>query len=199
MLSQDEAVFSVPAVTQWRVDEMADFVVLPEGQTVFIVPDADWKRKWQVRRQAIQCYSYLRGFGLERVFVAAPPVDADGLPLEGPYGEMKGVDDFLGAGNKLDQLVVVRRELPEEFDAWEAKIAELAKEHGRGRYLEGVRRDAEVLRATSLSAGISQKVNGKGSSWTAISIVRSSPWQRWSTRSTRNGPSQSNPRRFAKP
>ena len=26
MLSQDEAVFSVPAVTQWRVDEMADFV-----------------------------------------------------------------------------------------------------------------------------------------------------------------------------
>lgn len=148
MLSQGEAVFSVPACWQWRVPEMAAFAdKYLAGKVVFIVPDGDWAKNWQVRSAAIQCSSYLRGFGLERVFVAAPPPELldDGI---------KGVDDFLGAGYSLDDMVVIGREIPKTFEQWATKIAR------EGR-VDGAARDAEVLQALSLSAGITEDRNGE--------------------------------------
>lgn len=145
ILSQGEAVFSVPAVWQWDAPELAAFVErYLKGKTVFIVPDMDWHKNWQVITPAIQCRSALRGLGLENVFIAAPPVEA---------GE-KGVDDFLGAGYGLDDLVVIGREMPDAFEEWAVR-----ESRGDTR-VDGVSRDAEVLQALSLCAGLYETHDG---------------------------------------
>jgi hypothetical protein len=91
------------------------------GKTVLVVPDADWFQNWQVERQALKVRTLLRSLGVAS-HIAAPPYDATG----GDYH--KGVDDFLGAGHTLEELVIEGREFPP--DMIEQAVAHV---HGRGR------------------------------------------------------------------
>src|SRR5512132_1246883 len=102
------------------------------GKTTIVVPDADWHANPDVLTQALLCRSFLRRFGLEAV-VAAPPAEAG----------YKGVDDFLGAGGSLDDLVVIGREMPDAFDQW------VQDQRGRS---DGLSRDANVLQNVALHA-----------------------------------------------
>ncbi len=109
VLSAGEAVFSVPSVTVWDQDELARFAreFLP-GKCVFIVPDADWSRIPQVKRQALLVRSVLRGAGVHSQ-IAAPPHD-----LWLAENHLKGIDDYLGSGRPIDGLTVLQLEAPED-------------------------------------------------------------------------------------
>jgi hypothetical protein len=105
------AVFSVLAVGFWYTDCFNDlrlFAAELRGKPIIIVPDGDWFTNWQVYNQALMCREYLRRLGLD-AHVAAPP-------NEWVEGEKKGVDDFLGEGRSLDELVLldveVRNDIP---------------------------------------------------------------------------------------
>jgi len=145
IFSQGEAVFSVPACWQWLTPEMGEFLDRYDlhDKPVIVVPDADWRQNLHVISAAIQCRAHLEGWGLKRVYIAAPPTGSDGKPLAGPYGPMKGVDDFLGAGHSLDEMEVIGRELPQAFYEWRAP--------GRS---DGAATDAQLLRALSLVHGL---------------------------------------------
>lgn len=110
VLSQREAVFSVPSVSLWQaLPELEDFanLYLP-GKTTIIVPDMDWAENDQVIRQARLCQTFLerRGFAAH---VAAPPIAAG----------HKGIDDFLGVGRGcLDDLAVLDRVPGPDWDDW---------------------------------------------------------------------------------
>jgi hypothetical protein len=126
-------VFSVPSVGQWDAPELQAFAEMYlAGKTTIVVPDADWHANPDVLTQALLCRSFLRRFGLEAV-VAAPPAEAG----------YKGVDDFLGAGGSLDDLVVIGREMPDAFDQW------VQDQRGRS---DGLSRDANVLQNVALHA-----------------------------------------------
>jgi hypothetical protein len=108
ILSQGEAVFSVPSVTLWDAPELEDFArMYLLGKFVVIVPDADWKENDAVVTQALLCRTFLRRLGIEAV-VAAPPIESG----------HKGVDDFLAAGGTVSDLLVLGREKPESLVAW---------------------------------------------------------------------------------
>jgi hypothetical protein len=115
ILSQGEAAFGVPSVTLWDAPQLDDFITamdLPSKQVV-IVNDADWCTNPLVIAQAWLCRTYLRDRGVVRAVVAAPPLQEgiDGLEvIQGPFGPLKGVDDFLRAGHSLDELSVLERE-----------------------------------------------------------------------------------------
>jgi hypothetical protein len=104
VLSQGEAVFSVPSVTLWDAPELPAFIdTYLQDKEVVIVPDADWYENGAVMTQAMLCRSFLRRHRIEAL-VAAPPI-------EGVKDGIKGVDDFLAAGGKLSDLVVIEREV----------------------------------------------------------------------------------------
>jgi hypothetical protein len=104
VISAGGVAFGVPSVTCWDQRELTAFAAVHlKGKTVLIIPDADWATNWQVERQALKIRTLLRRRGID-AYVCAPPFDAE------PYH--KGVDDFLGAGNMLGQLVVEGREPP---------------------------------------------------------------------------------------
>jgi len=133
ILSQGEAVFSVPSVTLWQDPTLEVFVrEYLLGKTIFIVPDQDWHKNPLVIAQAMLCRSHLRRLGL-RCYVAAP----------GTAQPHKGVDDFLGDGGNLDDLEVIGRESSPALERWEAE------QLGR---IDGVRRDAQVLESLALHA-----------------------------------------------
>jgi hypothetical protein len=104
-----ESVFNVPSVSLWCADELPGFIEHLRGREVVIVPDADWYEKPQVLRHARMCQRYLQRRGVEAI-IAAPPRDRI-------KEDIKGVDDFLGAGGSLDALEVLERKPSEEFDA----------------------------------------------------------------------------------
>jgi hypothetical protein len=154
VLSTGEAVFSVPSVTLWDAPELPQFIAKHlQGKEVVIVPDADWFEKPAVKRQAILCRSFLRSHGLEKALVAAPPTEG--------AKDIKGVDDFLAAGNSLDDLVVLDREVDVDYLEWLKRqappkiLASGLKLHrplpGSGRR-DGRKRSAEVVEALALHA-----------------------------------------------
>jgi len=99
-----ESVFSVPSVSLWLADELDEFIDQKLlGKTVIVIPDADWYKKDEVIEQARLCCLYLTRRGV-RAFVAAPPHEESN----------KGIDDHLGAGRSLDELLVQNRRV----DRW---------------------------------------------------------------------------------
>jgi hypothetical protein len=108
ILSAGEAVFSVPSVTLWNADELPAFAAkYLQGKTVYIVPDSDWAEKNEVFTQAMYCRTFLRKLGIDAL-IAAPPPDESGDKQD----DKQGVDDFLGAGGSVDDLIVLDREPP---------------------------------------------------------------------------------------
>ena len=157
VLSTGEAVFSVPSVTLWDAPELPQFIeAYLQGKEVVIVPDADWFENAAVKRQAMLCRSFLRSQGL-RALVAAPPI-------EGVKDEIKGVDDYLAAGNSLDDLVVIDREVEVDYLEWLKGQAPTKVLYGRrgplelrrqlpgSRRRDGRKRSAEVVEALALHA-----------------------------------------------
>jgi hypothetical protein len=144
VLSQGEAVFSVPAVTHWAAPEVERFIHhYLRGKQVIIVPDADWYHNGKVFEQAMLCRTFLRRHGID-AHVAAPPLDQDGNPIEHNGQKLKGVDDFLGAGYGLGDLHVIDRQPPCGLAEWVA-----ANVGGRR---DRMKRDTEFLQALALFA-----------------------------------------------
>lgn len=142
ILTAGGAVFSVPSVTLWDAGELDTFAGwYLNGKEVVIVPDADWSTKNEVLAQAMLCRSFLRNMGLS-VCIAAPPVESG----------HKGVDDFLGAGGSLDELVVFGREPAHGIVDW-------LEEHlprdslGRRPRTDRVVRDAAAIEGLGLHSG----------------------------------------------
>jgi len=103
VVSAGEAVFSVPSVTLWDSSELRLFAqAYLQGKTVFVIPDADWFTNREVDKQALFVRTLLRWEGIN-AYIAAPPVSglSDGV---------KGVDDFLGGGGAVEELVIRGRE-----------------------------------------------------------------------------------------
>jgi hypothetical protein len=159
ILARGEAVASVPSVSLWAdAPELKPFAqTYLKDVTTFVVCDSDWERENDdsVIRQAIQCREAIRRYvGHDRVFVAAPmPATCEkhgpGTKADGKHG----VDDFLGEGGQLHDLVVVEREaLPDYTEVIIGlKMADPSyKDH---RQLRNVKRDAAVLRWLVLHAG----------------------------------------------
>jgi hypothetical protein len=137
ILSAGEAVFSVPSVTLWDPPELQQFAEkYLVGKIIVIVPDADWFKNPLVYTQAMLCRSTLRRVRLDAL-VAAPPI-------ERLKEDIKGVDDFLAADGRIDDLEVIGREAP--F----LEIAEWVSRHGWRR--DRMARDAQVLESLALHA-----------------------------------------------
>jgi hypothetical protein len=120
-----ESVFSVPSVSLWAASEFDSFVPRLRGKTVVVVPDGDWYTKDQVLLHARFAQRYLTHRGINAV-VAAPP-RASGL---------KGVDDFLGKGGRLDDLEVLDRAPSERIP----EILEYRRGHARADAMRNVTR-----------------------------------------------------------
>ena len=120
--SQGEAAISVPSVTLWDPPELEAVAAryLRHLQAVYIVQDADWHTNPLVLTQGFLLRTRLRGLGVN-AHIAAPPhkewVEEHGYAL----GYHKGVDDFLGAGGSLDELLVIDREVPAGLALWVAQ------------------------------------------------------------------------------
>jgi hypothetical protein len=149
ILSQDAAVFDVPAVWQFDCPEMPLFVDKYglRDKTVIIVPDSDWADpdKSQVLHAATYCKGLLHmKLGVKNVLIAAPP---------GKDGEKEGVDDFLGRGGNLNELMVVRRDPSPRFKEWAVKIAHEPRHDKTRPNTGGASADAETLKALTMIAG----------------------------------------------
>lgn len=132
------SVFDVPSVTLWKAPELAEFAVsdyllfappAPRRKLVVIVPDADWRSNAAVVKQALFCRQYLRKKGVIACIAApraldkqksckcdAPAIDSETQFCRQCGGYLKGVDDFLAAGGRLDDLYVLDREVPGDFE-----------------------------------------------------------------------------------
>jgi hypothetical protein len=136
MFSAGKAVYSVPSVTLWNAPEHRQFARrYLVGKTVYIVCDSDWYENHAVITQAMFSRTFLRRLGVD-AHVCAPPA---------PGGIKVGVDDHLGDGGSMSDLVVIERETP-------YGLAEFLAERGIRRS-DAIVRDAEVLEALSLHAG----------------------------------------------
>jgi hypothetical protein len=138
ILSAGGAVFSVPSVTLWDADELERFVIdyLPD-KIVVIVCDADWSENWRVINQARMCQTTLSRLGVPETHVAAPPPRYGRKPT-------KGVDDYLGAGGRLEDLVVLDYELPPGLHRYVVKHCSR---------IDQVWRNEDVIQALSVYAG----------------------------------------------
>ena len=125
------SVISVPSVTLWRHPEMLAVArKYLAGREVVLIPDADGVKNPNVRNESRALQSMLESVGA-RVVVAAPPLNYTSektgrqkkigevqevtLP-SGAKEELKGVDDYLGAGKvigaTLGGLDVLERKVP---------------------------------------------------------------------------------------
>lgn len=104
------SVYSVPSVTLWNDPKTTDFVdTFLRGKTVIVIPDADWadpSKKGAVENQARIYHGRLVDFGVSKVHVAAAP---DSFFKD--TGD-KGIDDYLGQGGTLEQMVCFDVEPP---------------------------------------------------------------------------------------
>jgi hypothetical protein len=99
VLSAGHVAFDVPSVTTWHPRELTIFAEsYLRGKTVFVVRDADRPVNLEVQRHALKVRTLLRRLGIDAE-ICAPPV-------------CKGVDDHLGAGGKVGELVIEGREAP---------------------------------------------------------------------------------------
>jgi hypothetical protein len=149
ILGQGEAVFSIPSVTLAEPQELELVVreLVPPETPMFIVCDADWSRNPAVVAHALLNRQIARRVGVKEVHVAAPPADED------ESGELryKGNDDFIGAGGTVDELVVIRRELPEV--AFNRQVREMGRPgDGRLRNITGLRNEVNALQNLILLA-----------------------------------------------
>ena len=135
LLSAGECSFSVPSVTMWRAPELREFAnTYLADSAVFVVCDSDWTDNPQVSLQAFECRQTLRRYIGPNVHVVAAPA---------PNGEKVGIDDYLGAGGKIDHLIDLDREKSAGFLAWEFRHLQEASQLGRGR--ESAQNDVSVL------------------------------------------------------
>jgi hypothetical protein len=140
ILADGGAVFSVPSVSLWDCDELEIFARhYLEGRTVVIVPDADWQANPLVINQARLCQNRLRRLGVAAAHVAASPTTHDGH-------KTKGVDDFVGAGGHLEDLLVIDYSPPDG-------LAEFVISRCWSYRRDRARRDAEVLNGLSNFTG----------------------------------------------
>ncbi len=120
ILSAGGISFGVPSVTCWDAKELTSFAKRHlQGKVVLVVPDADWFTNPDVERQAYKIRSLLRrlDIGIDS-HVCAPPTEEDTKRDGTRY--CKGVDDFLGAGYTLGDLVLDGREPPKLEITWDA-------------------------------------------------------------------------------
>jgi hypothetical protein len=139
ILSAGEAVFSVPAVGQWRAPELRAFAKrYLKDKLVVIVPDADWYVKDEVIRQARECKEHLEyDLGIDAL-IAAPP--RAGLP------KIKGIDDYLGPDGRgtLEGLEVIDFQLDPIAEAYMLSWPRVRR--------DAVLNSLKVLRALALRA-----------------------------------------------
>lgn len=133
------AVCNVPSIGMWDAPELETIAETWQDKIVVIVPDADWYENALVDRQALLFRTRLRKLGID-THVAAP--DVQGLDVEPPQ---KGVDDYLGAGGALGDLIVRDIEAP-NLDHW------VEQELRKRRKKDAVIRDAHALEGLSLHA-----------------------------------------------
>jgi hypothetical protein len=148
IFAQGEAVVSVPSVTLWDPPELDWFArKYFTGKRAFIVADADWAQNPKVVGQAMLCRSFLLSLHID-AHVAAPSRDTDG------NGDLrwKGVDDFWGAGHGVDELVVIRRDLPSAFPRYVQHLGRPSKTGSRLGRIDGLRRDIQALQNLILIA-----------------------------------------------
>lgn len=142
-----EAVFNVPSVTLWDAPELPTFArKYLRGKTVYVIPDSDWKDNDKVATQALLCRTKLRKLGVRNTFVAAPPAkssDASG-------DSKQGVDDFIGGGGRLHDLIIFGREEP-NIDS--IKLFLWGRAKSRTNRADAIDRDAWVLAGLTLHAG----------------------------------------------
>ena len=138
VLAAGGAVFSVPSVSLWDADELERFVAdYLCDKVVVIVPDADWSLNPLVINQARMAEVHLYRLGVAEIRVAAPPLSYFGIST-------KGVDDFIGAGGHLEDLLVIDNEPPAGLHEYVAK---------NGFRSDRALRDAKVIRALSTYTG----------------------------------------------
>ncbi len=100
------AVTSVPAITLWGAPELDEGVVRwAKGMDlVGIVTDSDWYTNPDVIREAVSARDYLRARGVEAVHLSPPKL----------RGVRKtGLDDFLAADGRMEDLLIVSLSLPD--------------------------------------------------------------------------------------
>lgn len=159
ILAKGGAVASVPSVSLWAdAPELTPFAeAYLKDVTTFVVCDSDWERENDdsVIRQAIQCREAIRRYvGHNRVFVAAPPPATCEKHGPGTKADRKhGVDDFLGEGGSVDDLVVVEREALPDYAELIVDLKMADPNYKDRRQLRNVKRDAAVLRWLVLHAG----------------------------------------------
>ena len=110
-----------------------------------MVPDADWATNRQVERQALKVRTLLRRIGIE-CHVCSPPLEAG----------RKGIDDFLGAGYALGDLVIEGREVDSELISDAVSHLPYQRRPSAERALEDLAlyvRDDGSLRAASKPCG----------------------------------------------
>lgn len=181
------SVISVPSVTLWRNPEMlAVAKKYLNGREVVLIPDADGVKNPNVRNESRALQGMLESVGA-RVVVAAPPLnyisDKTGrtkkigevqevvLP-SGAKEELKGVDDYLGAGKvigaSLGGLDVLERKVPKneikkdvQFDPNLTSRTDSAKTMVALSNLLGPKGSGRVSRKM-LSAAVGKFDEGKG-------------------------------------
>jgi hypothetical protein len=140
VLADGGAVLSVPSVSLWDCTELGEVALeYLVGRTVVVVPDADWHHNDAVINQARLCQAALFHLGVSVVYVAAPPPTFHGTPT-------KGVDDFIGAGGHLEELLVIDAEPSPYLD-------EFAWARCHRRRLDQAQRNHIVLRALAAYTG----------------------------------------------
>jgi IclR helix-turn-helix domain len=128
--------YGVPSVTLWRAPEHKHFAGrYLAGEVLYIICDSDWYDNELVITQAMFCRTELRKLGV-MAQVAAPPAIT---------GTKVGVDDHLGKGETMSDLIVIDREP-------KYGLAEFIAERGQWRK-DRVIRGAEVLEALAIHAG----------------------------------------------
>jgi len=116
ILADGGAPISVPSVGQWDAAELEDVAdAYLRDKTVVVVCDADWHDNRLVINEARLCESWLRRFGVSKTYVAAPPPRFHGK-------NTKGVDDLIGVGGHLEDLLVVERKMNPRLEPFIAAL-----------------------------------------------------------------------------
>jgi hypothetical protein len=139
VLAAGGAAFSVPSVSLWDTGRelerfVADYLT---DKVVVIVPDADWSLNPLVINQARMAETHLNRLGVPEIHVAAPPLSYQGVSTN-------GVDDFIGAGGHLEDLLVIDNEPPSGLHEYVAR---------NGFRSDRTRRDEKLIRALSTYTG----------------------------------------------
>jgi hypothetical protein len=159
LVSHGHVAFSCPSVTLWRAEELPAFARDHlQGKRVHVVCDSDWDRTRElyhdpdaVIRQALLARDALRSYGVDAHIVAPTPECGpicEHASRDEREAHKRGVDDFLGDDEPVENMWVVDRWVrPDlEDELWSRRTVRI------GRWEEGVRRDAAVLRDLAMFA-----------------------------------------------